>query len=154
MFPMLAGVGPILGEGTAGYFFEPDRGFFLEFGYHRGAALAGATPVTVVPSPYELLRPGPRVAVITSARTASSGEAIVVAFRGRPNTRFFGSPTCGVPTANQGFRLSDGGLLLLTTALDADRTRRIDNEPLVPDEITTDDEAAPRAVAWIHSGRP
>jgi len=154
MFPMLAGVGPILGEGTAGYFFEPERGFFPEFGYRRGAALAGQTPVTEVAAPYDLLRPGPRVAVITSRRTASSGEAIAVAFRGRPNTRSFGSPTCGVPTANQGFRLSDGGVLLLTTAFDADRTRRVYNEPLVPDEIATDEEAAARAVAWIYSGRP
>ena len=154
MFPMLAGIGPILGEGTAGYFFDHERGFFLEFGYRYGAALAGATAVTEVVPPYELLRPGPRVAVITSRRTASSGEAIAVAFRGRPNTRFFGSPTCGVPTSNQGFRLSDGGVLLLTTALDADRMRRIYNEPLVPDEITSDEESAPRAVAWIYSARP
>jgi serine/threonine protein phosphatase PrpC len=44
---------------------------------------------------------------------ASSGEAVVISFRGRPNARSFGTPTYGASTAHQGFTLSDGGTLVL-----------------------------------------
>jgi hypothetical protein len=58
---------------------------------------------------------------LTGPVTASSGEAIVVAFRGRPQTRSFGEPTDGVPTANDTFPLSDGALLVLTVAVDSEK---------------------------------
>lgn len=62
------------------------------------------------------------VAVLTDSQTASSGQAIVAAFKGRPHTCSFGPPTYGVPTANQEEQLSDGALMVLTLAVDADRT--------------------------------
>jgi C-terminal processing protease CtpA/Prc len=74
------------------------------------------------------------VAVLTSAQTASSGEAVDVAFRGRPNTRTFGRPTFGVSTANTTVQLSDSSMLLLTTARFADRLGNFYGYPLPPDE--------------------
>ncbi|MGV9658891.1 S41 family peptidase [Streptomyces koyangensis] len=58
----------------------------------------------------------PPVAVLTGPRTASAGEAVAIAFRERPDTRTFGDPTSGVPTANAPYPLSDGALVVLTTA--------------------------------------
>jgi carboxyl-terminal processing protease len=52
--------------------------------------------MALVKAPYKLVVPSPRVAVLTDTGVASSGEAI--AFRGRPNTRSFGTPTCGLST--------------------------------------------------------
>ncbi|GAA3815984.1 S41 family peptidase [Streptomyces phyllanthi] len=74
------------------------------------------------------------VAVLTSGATASAGEAVVVAFHGRPDTRFFGESTRGVPTGNQPHRLSDGAVLNLTEAKDADRTGRTYDARIPPDE--------------------
>ncbi len=55
----------------------------------------------------------------------SSGEAVVIAFRGRANTRFFAQPTAGgYSTANYYHRLTDELLLNLSEAVMADRSRR------------------------------
>jgi carboxyl-terminal processing protease len=83
---------------------------------------------------YHLKHPAPAVAVLTGRDTASAGEAIVVALRARPHTRSFGEPTAGVPTANEVYTLSDGGLLVLTVALDADRTGQTYDGPIAPDQ--------------------
>jgi C-terminal processing protease CtpA/Prc len=92
----------------------------------------------------------PRVAVLTDNLVASSGEAVVVSFRGRPNTRSFGSATCGLSTANSGFRLSDGATLQLTTASMADRTRVNYGVSIAPDEaVGGDAEVVLRAVDWL-----
>lgn len=55
------------------------------------------------------------------------------AFRGRPDTRTFGDPTPGVPTANEPYRLSDGAPVVLTVAREADRNGRLCDGPVTPD---------------------
>jgi len=93
----------------------------------------------------------PKVAVLTDGRAASSGEAVVISFRRRPNTRSFGGATCGLSTSNSTFRLTDGALLLLTTAVMADRTQSPYGDVVVPDEtIGGDAPVVERAVAWLH----
>jgi carboxyl-terminal processing protease len=59
--------------------------------------------------------------VLTSRLTAGAAEALVVSFRGRPETRSFGEPTWGTPTSSSFYSLADGAMLQLTTAFDADR---------------------------------
>jgi C-terminal processing protease CtpA/Prc len=102
------------------------------------------------------LRSAP-VAVITGFYTMSSGEAVAIAFRGRPNTRSFGEPTAGKSTANQGERLSDGSMLLVTAALMADRNGMLYGIPIQPDErvdaragtAAEEDHALAAAVNWL-----
>jgi len=152
MWPMLAGVGPVLGTGIAGYFVPP-TGSPSAWGYRDGASFLSGNAVTRVAVPHELLRADPRVAVLTDKRVTSSGEAIAIAFRGRPKTRTFGTETCGLPTANSEFTLSDGGRLTLTTALDGDRTITTYDGPLQPDERIDDPSAVvQRAMQWLRSG--
>ena len=151
MWPMLAGVGPVLGIGTAGYFVAPS--YTTEWGYSTGGSVTGGSIAVPLSKPYRLLSENPRVAVLTNEAVASSGEAIVVAFRGRPNARSFGARTCGVPTANRAFPLSDGATLVLTTAVDADRDRVTYDSPIPPDETLADAEVTvARAIAWIRGG--
>lgn len=153
MWPMLAGVGPVLGMGTAGYFVGPAG--TTRFGYDTRGSFVGSSVAVSVTPPYDLKRPNPRVAVLTDRRVASSGEAIVVAFRRRPDTRSFGTPTCGVPTANSGYSLSDGAVLQLTTGLDADRSLITYDSPIAPDEVIDDpSEVVQRAIAWLRSALP
>lgn len=144
MLPMLAGVGPLLGEGMIGAFLHPS-GERLLWSYRYGTLLLGDQVLLKVEGPaHELRRLMPPVAVLTSGVTASSGEAVAVAFPGRPQTCSFAALTRGLPTANEPYTLSDGARLLLTVALFADRSGRTYDAPLVPDEIVPV-EAEPHA---------
>jgi hypothetical protein len=149
MWPMIAGIGPVLGEGVAGYFIPP-VGAATEWRYLDGGAYAGGSVVVRTSQAYTLIRPAPRVAVLTDLGVASSGEAVAVAFRARPDTRSFGGPTCGLSTANQNFRLSDGATLYLTVSVMADRTRTPYGLSLAPDEpVSGDAEVVQRAIDWL-----
>lgn len=151
MWPMVAGVEPILGDGVVGYFVAPS-GAAVDWSVRGGAASNGTTEIVRTSATYSLLAARtPRVAVLTDQGVASSGEAVVVSFRARPDARSFGAATCGLSTANSGFRLSDGSTLQLTTALMADRARTPYGIPIVPDETVGDAEVVARAVAWIHA---
>jgi len=153
MWPMVAGVGPVLGEGVIGYFVDP-AGVESRWEYRDGASWQAGVVQQRIDAPYRLRRDRPRVAVLTDNRVASSGEATVIAFRGRPDTRSFGAATCGLSTANRGFPMSDGATLILTVAVMADRTRTRYGDSILPDEVVTDpDQAAQRALAWLQSER-
>jgi carboxyl-terminal processing protease len=149
MWPMIAGLGPVLGDGTAGAFIDPDGGISY-WGYANGASISSGTPVVVVPQPYQLRQTNPRVAVLTNCFVASSGEATVIAFRGRPNTRSFGTPTAGASTANSSIKLSDGAWLYLTVAVMADRTLTPYGGVVAPDEVISDPaQTLQRAADWL-----
>jgi len=151
MWPMVAGLGPVLGEGTAGFFIDPD-GVGVPWGYRDGASFAGGGELQRVSDPYRLIRTEPRVAVLTDGVVVSSGEATAIAFKKRPNTRSFGLATCGLSTANTTYRLSDGATLFLTTAVMADRERTRYGNPVPPDETHPDlTQALASAVAWLQA---
>ena len=82
-----------------------------------------------------LMTPSAPVAVLVDGSTASSAEAITIAFHGRPDTRFFGTRTAGKSTAVQPFKLDDGAELYLTTAIDADRTGKQYPDGFTPDQV-------------------
>lgn len=152
MWPMVAGVGAVLGEGVAGYFVPPS-GASTPWSYQGGGSFSGTSLVGQTSAPYQLIRPGARVAVLTDSLVASSGEAVVVSFRGRPNARSFGGATCGLSTANQTYRLSDGAMLYLTVAVMADRNRTPYGDSILPDEtVSGDAEVIQRAIAWLRGG--
>ncbi len=132
MWPMLAGVGPIVGGSRPGSFVDPDS-VVNDWFYDGGRAGAGESVLASADPFYEARDTFPPVAVLTDAETASSGEALAVAFRGRSRARSFGSPSFGVPTANAGFGLPDGAVIFLTVAWTADRTGEIYGAPLEPD---------------------
>ncbi len=156
-YAMLAGVGPVLGAGLAGYFINPD-GVVTEWGYKTGTGGTGAFSngfVVVVPSViYELRKPNPRVAVLSDHGNASAGEATLIAFIGRSNTRTFGTASCGVSTGNSSYTLLDGGKLLVPSAHMADRTGRTYGSNVLPDETITDvSQLIARVVTWLQTGQ-
>ena len=152
MWPMVAGVGPVLGEGVLGYFVSP-TGVETRWEYRDGASWIGSTVAQRVDVPYRLRREQARVAVLVDGAVASSGEATYISFRQRPETRSFGLATCGLSTSNTTFTLSDGAILTLTTALMADRSRQAYGDRITPDELISErDQLLPRAVAWLQTG--
>jgi carboxyl-terminal processing protease len=125
MWPMLAGLKPFLGNEPLGTFESPEGS---SPPWKAGQAVGVEPPKTL-----EGLERA-WVAVITGPRTASSGEAVTIAFKGRPRTRSFGLPTNGLSTANQNFALPDGAMILLTTAIEVDRTGKRYGGKVDPDE--------------------
>lgn len=148
MWPMLAGIGPILGEGVVGYFIDPD-GATSAWSYQKGVAKLEQAELVKVDNPYTLHTVSPKVAVLTDRATASSGEAIAIAFRGRPATRSFGVNTCGVATANVDTLLRDGARLTLTHFNMADRSRHLYGTSVQPDEVFPGAVAVDKAMSWL-----
>jgi len=147
---MIAGVGPILGEEIVGYIVYHDREYERE--YRGGAAMSFGEVFARVEAPHALLKPHPKVAVLTDGGVVSAGEAICVFFRGRPDTRSFGTPTCGHHHLTQPFFVSDGATLFVVTAQSADRLKKRYAGPIEPDEIVSDPrQMVERAVAWLEA---
>jgi len=148
MWPMLVGVGPILGEDTLGYCIDANK-TKTAWRYEKGKALADDDIEAETATYYTLKSANPVVAVLTDTLTASSGEAVAVAFKARKHTRSFGAGTCGVSTGRSRFYLSDGSVLLLTTAVFADRRLVRYGQSIAPDESLRPAEVVPQAIRWI-----
>lgn len=140
MWPMLAGIGPLLGEGQVGAFVEHD-GPKESWHYISGAAQyadrsSGQLSVVMQASdPVPPLDPQTTpVAVLTSRFTESAGEMTLVAFLGRPNTRTFGESSAGLTTAVGMEELEDGAILGLAMSVCADRSGRVYSGVVAPDE--------------------
>jgi C-terminal processing protease CtpA/Prc len=128
--PMIGVVDPLLGDADFLSYQRRD-GELVRFGNRVPAVDLSEVPV----------------AVLHDGRTASSGEGVVVAFRGRTLTRSFGAATAGVPTGNVLCRLSDGSALAITTSVAVDRHGRRYESAVEPDEVTGDPLG--RAVDWL-----
>jgi hypothetical protein len=154
MWPMLAGLGPVLGEGLLGWFIDP-AGAETPWQYRDGTSWSGATAGQRVDAPYTVKKPNPKVAALVDNGVASSGEATFIAFRKRPNTRSFGVATCWLSTANSGFVLSDGARLNLTVSVMADRDKTKYGDQVQPDEtIEGQSPVVERAIAWLQTANP
>lgn len=141
MWPMLTALQPFLGSGPFGYFSK-----------------GNTSPPTPWRTRPDLYAPGTAipdwtglpVAVLQDARTASAAEATAIALKGRPSTRFFGTPTHGQTTANRTFRLMDGSLLMVAASYEQDRTHKTYTGPLLPDVLTDNQtDPLPVALAWL-----
>lgn len=77
------------------------------------------------------------VALLTDEWTGSSGEAVLLCFRGLANARTFGAPTAGYASCNQPFNLPGGSKLVLTTGEDVARTGEVFcDDSIEPDMLT------------------
>lgn len=158
-YPMMAAVGPIIGEGRMGSF-SYGGGKKEEYSYNRGRAEVEGDVIVRVESPYTLKAPLPSVAVLTSNLTNSAGESILVGFKGRPNSRVFGERSQGNVSANQVFPLSDGAALVISVAYLTDRTGTVYRDALEPDSTiptnwsefaTPQDPVLVAARTWLQS---
>jgi len=126
MWPMLAGLHPFLGDGALGFFVARDgsRSVPWKARLPNGVSLVDELRgLNALP-----------VAVLYGPNTASSGEAVAVAFIGRQNTRTFGVSTAGFANGNENLRLADGATMLVMHALDADRHGTVYGTHVEPDE--------------------
>jgi len=156
-WPMLAGIGPLLGNGVCGYFVRDVRP--TAFRYENGAAICGRSVNCRVSKPVQLT-PAQRqqIVVLTGPGTSSAGEIVALAFRGLPHVRLMGAHTAGFTTANTTYSLLDGSTLVLTVCQEADRRGIICEGKITPDDLIPadplhkeDDLVKVRAVMWLQS---
>ena len=150
MWPMIAGIGPILGEGIAGYFIDPDNNQ-ASWGFENGSSVFNGNTVTQLSDSYELIVPNPKVAILLNSGIASSGEVVAISFIGRDNTKSFGSSTCGQSTSNRPFTFSDNSMLILTADYLADRNKNLYGMPINPDLAVDSENIILNAVEWIQN---
>lgn len=147
MWAMLGILKPLLGAGELGVFEDRtgqrSRPWRAEI---QGSGQVQATGPDLARVP---------VAVLIGPQTASAGEAVAIALKGRPQTRFFGRATHGQTTGNTTFTLPDGGMLALATEHECDRTGQCYEGPVQPDDVQADPDAALRAAEeWMQKSFP
>ncbi|MEO1174847.1 MAG: S41 family peptidase [Myxococcota bacterium] len=150
MWPMIAGLGPLFDNELLGHFIDAD-GVATPWGYVRGSAVIDGTSRVSVNTPYVLENRPRRIAVLSSRRVASSGEATLIAFKKQSNVRIFGSDSCGLSTANTAFPLSNGTTLFLTTAITADREQEAYGGTVRVDEMTDPGSTLAEAFRWLEA---
>lgn len=150
LWPMLASLTALLGHEVVGGFRSKQGGVREWRAGDRLAESAGFEHAALETA---------KVAVLLGPKTCSSGEALAVAFHGRPRTRSFGEYTSGLANANTAFDLPDGSQLQLMTAICVDRHGEAFGERVYPDETVispVEDTDGPllAAIAWLLEDLP
>jgi len=158
-WPMLAGIGPLLGEGVCGYFVAAEER--IPISYRDGAAFQGRhIGCRVSREGYRTQFARKSIVVLTSRRTVSAGEIVAMAFKGKDQAYLFGEPTAGLTTANATYSLSDHSMLVLSVCREADHTGRIWEGSIVPDKVISSasqaglavqDPVKAAAIDWLQS---
>jgi C-terminal processing protease CtpA/Prc len=162
LWPMLVGIGPLLGEGEVAIAVDPN-GTQTPLWYRDGkAGLGDSVQLRVREAPYRPRNALAPIAVLTDRSTASAAEIIAGAFGARVDARRFGAATRGAVTGTRIFPLADGAALVLAVTHLSDRNGRVYSGPLEPDELVesrardlalADQPVVRAALEWLEAQR-
>lgn len=155
-WPMLAGIGPLLGNGVCGYFISPTEK--IPISYNNGAAMQGKYIRCRVNSVgYQTKIEKKTIVLLTGPNTSSSGEIVAIAFKGMDQVFYYGEPTAGFTTGNATYTLPGNAMLVLTVCTEADRNGKVYDGKIIPDELISSqadnslhDAAKSAAIMWLH----
>ena len=162
LWTYLAALGPLLGQGNVGGFAYADGkrdAWTYENGIIKWAGNERAESA-VEDGVVALKQPNAPVALLVRRSTIAAGELVAVAFQGRGNVRVIGEPTGGIATLTEHTPLSDDANLFVSGAYGMDRSGKIYDKPIQPDEIiktdwntfgTDDDAVIAAARAWLEN---
>ena len=132
MYPMLAGLSPLLPKGVLGYFINK-KNKKIGWKHDNGKIFLGSEKV-VQNSNHFKLKSKKRIAILAGSWTGSSGEFVLVSFLKSKDVKFFGEPTYGFTTGNEIFKLKDGSMVALTTTFAADKEGKSIRGKIKPDQ--------------------
>lgn len=135
IFPMIAGVSALLGNGEfmGG---KEYNGTIKMNPLENGKFDSDEGGVAAAINHCSVLNSSTKVAVLTSNLTGSAGECTAVTFIGRSNTRFIGEPTAGYTTGNNGHWIIEGKAgIVIAESLLVDRNRKVYADDIQPDEL-------------------
>jgi len=157
MEPMISGLAPLIGEGFIGGAIN-NRNEIREYhildteltNYGRLVCEMDNTPN---------IDASEKVAVLVSRYTASSGEMVAVAFKGRQNTRFIGEATAGLTTGNGYDVINEELALVISQDVFIDRNKNKYEDKVGVDEniefqhnlTIENDEQISAALAWLNN---
>ncbi|MBM3415635.1 MAG: hypothetical protein FJY20_04135 [Bacteroidetes bacterium] len=122
LYPMLAGLSPILGNSVVGYEVDPDSVVARKWKIENGNITMNGQKLTALRQPFNPAFERTPVVVLTGPITASSGSMTAIAFKHRPGTAFFGEATThGYTTSNGQFRFAPDFIFHFATHFVADR---------------------------------
>lgn len=145
IWPMIAALAGLLEPGVLGRFLLPD-GRSQAWHLRRGRLTAPVTghvsldrrPMARIHSRGQRRGDAPLAALISS-RTASAGEAALIALRAQSPSRTFGGPTAGMTTGNITRFLPDGTRLMISMSHYADAEGRLISGAIQPDVVVDGD---------------
>lgn len=130
MHPMILGVHNLLPSGKVGEFnVKKKEDWLLK---NNSFLVDTAVLATIVPRCTNRAQQLP-VVILTSPQTGSSGEFLIMTFKGRRNTILLSSTTAGYVTVNSGFLISDTAYMNLAVGYGADKNGTVYKEALNPD---------------------
>ncbi len=134
IYPMLAGLSPLLGDKTIGYETGIGGEVVRKWEIQDGNFVIGGSQTTQVSGKTKPRFQTIPVAVLIGPVTKSSGSMVAIAFKGRPNTILIGEPTAeGYTTSNGYFQFAPNLFLNFATTFVADRNMNIYKDAVHPD---------------------
>ncbi len=131
VYPLFTGLHQLIGEGNFGAFTNLDGSFKEPWKLKKGKFIQQNRIVASVKSNCSVSKKL-EVAVLLSQVTASAGEMVAIALKGRENTIFIGEQTYGLTTGNVTFKI-DGHLLAVSASFTEDRTGKRYSSYVMPD---------------------
>lgn len=147
LWPMLAGLSPILKKGVLGYFYKGED-IYIPWSYDGNKLKENGKTVTSTFHNESLFDSNLKIGVIIGEKTGSSGEALVISLMAQPNSKTFGKQTYGLTTGNSVFKLKDGSRILIASSKYADSKKHIVENKLSPDVVT--DYPLEEIKSWIN----
>ena len=158
IYPLFTGVHQLIGEGFFGAFKNIDATTKTRWKLKEGKFYQQSKIVASVKPGCNCSRKL-KIAVLLSQITASAGEMLAIALKGRKNTIFIGEQTYGLTTGNVTSSI-DGHLLAVSASYTQDRTGKIYYSSVKPDieiiegdnfsDISKDKKVA-EAIRWLGS---
>lgn len=155
-YPMVSGIAPLIGEGVVGKLVSSNLDTLFTWSIKNGNFTYDIPDLVVLPNKPTFQVP-PKVAVLTSRWTASSGELVATCFKGRINTKFFGEATAGY-ASNTGWEIIDNQIIMvISTGFFCDRKGvvcdtniPVDVEvPFAVEKDVTKDSCIKKAIGWL-----
>lgn len=156
MYPMMEGLSPLLGEGVIGGVTDAGGRQISTWTIKDGDFYYDDYQPVDLENDCKLSKP-PKIAILISQYTSSSGEAVAVAFKQRPQTRFFGLQTSGLVTVTDWTPIGTDLVASVSIGYYADRKGKEYRDSLDPDEVfdfnpaddLATDKAMIAAIKWL-----
>lgn len=158
MYPMIAGLTELIGDGNVGRFVTPSNKSEGEWIIKNNMFFVDTNKVSSIAYNGYRIKQDIPLAVLISGNTASSGEMTAITTVGRKNSILIGEPSANYTTINQGFKLNAYSGLNLAVNYVSDRNGKVYYKQIEPDklvkngdnfEVLSADNKVKDAIIWI-----